>query len=55
MDQREARYRQQLEYQEVLRVQMEQKKAKEDEQKRRIQEQDMRDEMRFKEELEKER
>ncbi|TNV83179.1 hypothetical protein FGO68_gene14556 [Halteria grandinella] len=55
VDQREGKYKQQLEYQEILRQQMEEKKAKENEDKRRMMEQDMRDEMRFKEELEKER
>jgi hypothetical protein len=43
-DQREDRYRKQMEYQEVLREQMKMKKAKDDEERRLRLEQEFRDE-----------
>ncbi|CDW73295.1 UNKNOWN [Stylonychia lemnae] len=54
-DQREQRQRKQLDYQEVLRQQMEEKKAKEEAAKRKRMEEDMRQEIRIKEEIEREK
>eukprot|EP00347_Sterkiella_histriomuscorum_P020905 403336012 len=54
-DQKEQRMKKQFQYQEVLKLQMEEKKAKEDAIKRKRMEDDLKQEMRIKEDIEKEK